>query len=233
METCSYIRSHKKRSPYGKKNKRKKIIIISATILIVLIIFAIIQYFAFGVPAIRIASEERIRQTAMVAIEDAAMQTFTSDITHDDLVYISRDIDGNIQLMQANTMFIQSLVRIASARALENLSVLEDEGVEIPFGTFTGFGIFAGYGRPVSLRVMSANIMGTDINSDFISAGINQTIHRITLILSSEVVVIMPGSTSRIEVSIPVPILESTIIGRVPDVFLQSDFFSRTLNLVP
>jgi len=169
----------------------------------------------------------------MIAIEDAAFETFTSNYTHQDFIYISRDANQNIVLMQANTVLIHSLVRIASIRARERLAVLEREGICMPLGAFTGFRIFAGYGPSVNLRVLSVGIMDTRLESEFIAAGINQTLHSITLILTAEVTVIMPGLSSVVRASIPVPIIESTVIGEVPNVFFQNDLLNRSLNLIP
>jgi len=182
---------------------------------------------------VRQISEERVRALAMVAIEDAAHQTFTTQYSHSDFVNISRDDDGEIVLMQANTMLMNSLVRLTSERARQNLAYIEKDGIPVPIGAFFGLALFAGVGPDVNLQVVSVGVMGTDIHSEFMSAGINQTLHRITLILSAEVTLIMPGLSSRLNVAIPVPIIESTVIGRVPDVFLQSDMFGRSLNLVP
>ena len=223
----------KRRKNLNPKVKRRKRWIIGLSVVVLLITALLIQYFVFAVPSIRLTSEEKIRAMAMIAIEDAAIETFTSDFTHADLMTISVDNGGNISLVQANTMLIHSLVRIASIRAQENLARIEENGVSLPLGIFTGFRVFAGYGRDVNLRVLSVGVMDTVIESEFFSAGINQTMHRLTLHLSAQLTIIMPGLSSEVHVDIPVPIIESTIVGRVPDVFFQNDLLNRSLNLIP
>jgi len=219
---------------YKKFNaKKRKRAIIAIVVVVIILSLLLMQYFLFAVPTIRLTSEEKIRSIATVAIEDAALSTFSVGYTHDDFVDITRDSDGNILLLQANTMLIHNLVRISSVRALENLSDLERDGLPIPLGAFFGAAIFAGYGPLVNLQVLSVAVMGTHLNSEFITAGINQTLHRITLTLSAEVTLILPGLQSQVLAAIPVPIIESTIIGRVPDVFFQNDLFNRSLNLAP
>jgi len=225
-----YINRKKTRTKKFKRNTR---IAVTIGVAVALLSWFLIQYFLLAVPSVQLVSEERVRAMAMIAIEDAAMQTFTSDYVHSDLIYISRDSDGNITFIQANTMLIHSLVRITSARAHENLVQIERDGICMPIGAFTGFRIFAGYGPDINLRVLNVGIMRTHLDSEFFAAGINQTLHRITLMLTAEVTIIMPGLQSHVSATIPVPIIESTIVGTVPNVFFQNDLLNRSLNLIP
>ena len=234
-QTPYYIKSSSRYRSKGRSRRfiRNKRIFLIIAITVLLITLGLIQYYALAVPSVRLISEERIRAKAMVAVEDAALATFTSDYSHQDFVHISRDDQGNITLIQANTLLIHSLVRIASVRAHENLLALEQDGIQIPFGAFTGVRLLAGYGPDITLRTLSVGIIETHIESEFFSAGINQTQHNMILNLTASVTIIMPGLSSQVEATIPVPIIESTIVGRVPDVFFQNDLFNRSLNLVP
>jgi len=198
-----------------------------------IITLLLVQYFVFAVPTVRLVSEQRIRALAVLAVEDAAQNTFTAEFSHKDFVDITRDNDGNILLLQANTMLIHALTRNAVELAHKNLTYIEESGITVPLGAFFGAAILAGYGPDIQLRVLSVGIMASNLHSEFISAGINQTLHRITLNLMAEVTLIMPGLQSVVRNNIQVPITESTIIGRVPDVFLNTDIFNRSLNLVP
>ena len=226
---CGYRRGRGR----GRVSKKRKRLTVSIVVILAIIGLFLTHYYVFIVPLLTQASEQNIRALAVVAIEDAAADTFTTDYTYADFVQISRDSDGDIILMQANTMLIHSLVRTSIARAHYNLNIIEEEGITVPLGVLFGIAFFAGYGRDIALRVLPVGIMTSHLHSEFIAAGINQTLHRITLTLRAEVTVILPGLESRVIATVPVPIIESTIVGRVPDVFFQNDLFNRSLNLVP
>ncbi|MCL2847356.1 MAG: sporulation protein YunB [Firmicutes bacterium] len=233
MEYCVPYNRCKNRPEKSKKYRKRKRIIISLSIVMAIITLLLVQYFVFAVPTVRLVSEQRIRALAVLAVEDAAQNTFTAEFSHKDFVDITRDNDGNILLLQANTMLIHALTRNAVELAHKNLTYIEESGITVPLGAFFGAAILAGYGPDIQLRVLSVGIMASNLHSEFISAGINQTLHRITLNLMAEVTLIMPGLQSVVRNNIQVPITESTIIGRVPDVFLNTDIFNRSLNLVP
>jgi len=225
-----YCYTQKRNTGLGAKSKKRIRVL---AIVLALIGLLLAHYFILAVPIVRQVSEERIRGNAMLALEDAALHAFNTNVSHSDLVEISRDGEGNITLMQANTMLIQSLIRTAIARAHDNLDDVAAEGVHVPLGAFMGATFLAGYGPSMRFRVLNIGVASTHLHSDFVSAGINQTQHSITLTLRADVTIIMPGLQSRVHVTIPVPIVESTIIGRVPDVVLQNDLFGRVLNLSP
>ena len=71
------------------------------------------------------------------------------------------------------------------------------------------------------------------ILSQFESAGINQTNHKIYLTISSTVSTVIPLITSRVNAEQEVLISESIIIGKVPEVYLYSDQLDTLLNFVP
>ena len=49
------------------------------------------------------------------------------------------------------------------------------------FGSFTGFKLLAGKGPGIKIRITPIGNVETDLKSEFITQGINQTLHRIYL----------------------------------------------------
>ena len=68
--------------------------------------------------------------------------------------------------------------------------------------------------------------------SEFVSAGINQTVHRIYLEVSSVVNLILPIFDDPVQTYTQVLICESVIVGTVPD-FYFSNAMGSLLDLVP
>ena len=63
-------------------------------------------------------------------------------------------------------------------------------------------------------------VIETDIESEFISAGINQTNYRLSLCATVGVTAVMLISTATVDVCTSVSIAEMLIVGEVPTVYL-------------
>ena len=91
------------------------------------------------------------------------------------------------------------------------------------FGSFTGFKLLSGKGPGVPIRISSIGNVETDLRSEFTSQGINQTLHRIYLLLTCEVTILTPYNTIRQKIDNQVLIAESVIVGNVPDFYYNGE----------
>ena len=89
-------------------------------------------------PAIITFSEARIQSIAQVAIIDAVKDTLGSNIKYTDFVNVLTDTDGNVAMIQANTMKMNDLAAQVSNIAQETIRSKGVEGIAIPLGTITG-----------------------------------------------------------------------------------------------
>ena len=70
--------------------------------------------------------------------------------------------------------------------------------------------------------------------SEFESAGINQTRHKIYLSMQTRVQLVLPAGGEQMDFSSQVLIAESIIVGRVPESFLETQSDSAlSLDLTP
>ena len=70
---------------------------------------------------------------------------------------------------------------------------------------------------------MSAGTVSAEFDSQFSSAGLNQTIHRIWLRIEVPLRVVLPGGQIETMVSSDYCVAETVIVGQVPDTCLQLD----------
>ena len=87
-----------------------------------------------------------------------------------------------------------------------------------PIGTLTGSELLHGRGPEVPLRVTLAGNAAADFESQFESAGINQTKHRITLKIHLQLYTFIPGINRTVDVDTDIPVAETVIVGEVPDI---------------
>ena len=90
----------------------------------------------------------------------------------------------------------------------------------MPVGSLTGISLFSGRGFSLPVEVVAVGSAHGDFQSQFTSAGINQTRHRILLEVTVSVEILLPGETMQTEICPQVPIAETVIVGQVPDTYL-------------
>ena len=91
------------------------------------------------------------------------------------------------------------------------------QGLRVPAGSFTGLVFLSAVGPLVSLSVDSKQTVACHFKSEFTSAGVNQTLHHITLSVEVKMVVYNPFHIYReIAVSSDYEIAQTVIVGAVP-----------------
>ncbi len=92
-----------------------------------------------------------------------------------------------------------------------------ENGIDVPLLSLSGLVILSECGPNIHLKVGSQQTIHCDLTSTFSSGGINQTVHHISLIVSSEVTVYNPYRIKEIIKSeTSFEIAQSVIVGSVP-----------------
>ena len=144
------------------------------------------------------------------------------DIDYSDIVDIQKDDDGKILAVSTDMKKVNSLKSLMTLSIQEKISTMDMQKTKIPFGTFTGTEIFNGRGPKIPIDVTMSGSVIMDFKSEFVSAGINQTKHRLYLDVSSEVLAFIPGYPVNTVVKTSILIAETIIVGEVPAVFAES-----------
>lgn len=87
------------------------------------------------------------------------------------------------------------------------------------FGSFTGLKILSGRGPGIKIRISSVGDVATDLRSEFISQGINQTLHRVYLQVDTSVNILTPFDNIEKEISNQVLLMENVILGEIPSTY--------------
>lgn len=150
------------------------------------------------------------------------------------LVNLSKNNDGEVISVESNVMNINRLKTEVAERVEREIERLSAINIEIPVGTLTGVQLLHGRGFNVGMSVQPLGYASTSIISEFTSAGINQTLHRIVIEINADVDAIIPGFSTRVPVSTTIVAAETVIVGRVPDaythVITESSDLAGTLN---
>ena len=101
----------------------------------------------------------------------------------------------------------------------DNINNLPDGYIMIPLGSLSNKEIFSGLGPKIKIKIIPNGIVKTDFSEEFVSCGINQVKHRISLDVSVKISVISATMYKTQEVNTSVPVSETIISGVVPNYY--------------
>ena len=218
-------------------SKKKSSFKQKATIVVVvflLLIIGIILYLNYVVnPVVISMSESKVRSLATKAVGGAIYEIVNQADIYNDLITISKNNDGDVAMIQANSIQINLLTRKLTRLATSNLEQIGVQGIDIPIGTFSGMPILVGRGPSINIKMIPIGSISSSFKSEFTNAGINQTNHRIYVTIKSKINVVLPTANQTVETSTQVLICENIIIGKIPSTYLYSDSLDEMMNLIP
>lgn len=215
--------------------KYKRKVRLFAVILITIILFIMITYYFQYIinPVIYSVSEGQVRMSTVKAVNDAIAEVVSDANVYESLCNVITDEQGNVSMISANALRINNLTKELIKVSQQKLEDLSYSMVHIPLGNFTGIPLFSGMGPDINIRVVPMGSMSCNFVSEFSQAGINQTNHKIFVNFSSYVNVVMPLESRTVTTSSQILICECIIVGKVPQVYLNSTGKNDLLNLVP
>ncbi len=138
---------------------------------------------------------------------------------YDDLYTVEKDNDGNIIMIQSNVGPINEIISDVAVKIQNEIDRKGREDIKIAIGSFSGFKLLAGKGPGVPIRISTIGNVETDLKSEFVAKGINQTLHRIYLQVICEVSILTPFEDITEKITNQVLIAENVIIGKIPSTY--------------
>ncbi len=188
-------------------------------VLIIIIAFNFIIYI-FGeriLPIMLNIGEIKIKSEAIRIMNEESVNVYSENFKYDDIIDIEKDADGNITMIRADTVKQNYLASQVVLKCDERLSELGDLGVKIPLGYLSNNVMFYNMGPKITVKMQQVGNITTSYESEFESAGINQTRHKIYLNLTTTMRVVVPFNSRDIEVTSQIPISDTIIVGKIPE----------------
>ena len=172
---------------------------------------------------IRDLAETQVKNTTSDLTNDAiAKQIADGVIQYDRIVYCEKDLDGRITALKTNMSEVNRLKTDILNLINDEILALDTSDIGIPLGSLFLPELFSGKGPAIPVRILSIRNSDATFSSKFSQAGINQTLHQLTMIVSVDVAVLVLGQTSSFTVNSEVVVAETVIVGDVPSTFLQT-----------
>ena len=172
---------------------------------------------------IRELAETQVKNTTSDLTNDAiAKQISDGVIQYDRIVYFEKDLDGRITALKTNIGEVNRLKTDILNIINDEILALDTSDIGIPLGSLFLPELFSGKGPAIPVHILSIRNSDANFVSHFTQAGINQTLHQVTMEVSIDVSVLVLGQTASFTMYSEVVVAETVIVGEVPNTFLQT-----------
>lgn len=193
-------------------------------IILVIVVFVLgFLYLQFSVaPLIVELAKARVDNRASYIINEAIeTQMQSDDIDYDNIVYLEKDINGNITALKTNINEVNRLKTQILSVMDDLLLDLDVNEIGIPLGSLILPELFSGSGPLLPVKVMSVSASDAEFHNAFSEAGINQTAHRMMMDVTITMTVLTPIGTQSVTVTSAVVVAETVIVGSVPESYVN------------
>ena len=168
-------------------------------------------------------AQTQVKNTTSDMTNDAiAKQIAEGTIAYDRIIYFEKDLDGRITALKTNMSEMNRLKTDILNIINDEILSLDTSDIGIPLGSIFLPELFSGRGPAIPVSILSIRNSDASFESHFSEAGINQTLHQVTMLVSVDVSVLVLGETASFTMNSEVVVAETVLVGEVPQTYLQT-----------
>lgn len=186
--------------------------------LLLLILFRI----KYNDSIIRLAQTQVTNATSDLINDAIDLQIEVGNIQYERIVYFEKDLDGRITALKTNMSEVNRLKTDILSIINDEILAMDTATLGIPVGSLLFPEVISGRGPEIPVEIISIRNSDASFSSAFSEAGINQTIHQLTMNVIVDVSILVLGKNESFTVSSQVVVAETVIVGDVPDTYLQT-----------
>ena len=172
--------------------------------------------------SIRNLAQTQVRNATSDLINDAIdLQIDSGNIHYDRIVYFEKNLEGHITALKTNMAEVNRLKTAILNLVNDEILAMDTSRLSIPLGSLALPELFSGRGPGIPIQIIAIRNSDGSFSSSFTEAGINQTLHQLTMEVVVDVSVLILGRAESFTVSSHVVIAETVIVGQVPNTFLN------------
>ena len=191
--------------------------------LLVLSIILLVLFRSRYRETVRELAETQVKNTTSDLTNDAiAKQIADGIIQYDRIVFFEKDLDGRITALKTNMSEVNRLKTDILNIINDEILALDTSDIGIPLGSLFLPELLSGKGPVIPVQILSIRNSDASFSSNFIQAGINQTLHQLIMLVSVDVAILVLGQTGSFTITSEVVVAETVIVGDVPNTFLQT-----------
>lgn len=200
----------------------RRLIRVIAMLLVIITVTLLLFRHRYNEP-IRSLAQTQIMNATSDLINDAIdRQIDAGDIHYDRIVYFEKDLNGRITALKTNMSEVNRLKTSTLNIINDEILALDTSDIGIPLGNLFLPELLSGKGPVIPVQIISIRNSDAYFSSNFTQAGINQTLHQLTMSVGVDVAVLILGEAASFTVVSEVVVAETIIVGDVPDTFFQT-----------
>lgn len=220
-------------------NNQKKTFFIKKTTLklALVLLIAIFVYEAvmrYIEPVFETLCEDKVKSIATI-ISNQESTKIMKKYQYEELYTIEKDEAGNLVIIKSNVVPINNMISDLTESIQNRFNEMEKDEIKIPLGNLFGGYYFAGVGPSIPAKVRTSGTLDTEVKSEFIAQGINQTLHRVFVNFECYVKIVTPVKNFEKKITNQVIIAEHVIVGNIPDSYYNLEGLKSTdemLNVI-
>lgn len=218
-----WIKGPKRIKSVGTKNSGKAIKII----LILIIAFETASLILNHInPIFEQVSKYEAKKLATFVANDQTTKVM-QNYNYDSMFTIEKDAEGNVSMINMNMYRVNIIISDIAYYIQEQMKKPENCNISIPIGNLLGVNLFSGFGPNIKMEVVLLGTVETDLRSEFISKGINQTLHRVYLQIDCPVQILSSYKTIEEKISNQFLLAENVILGKIPETYYNLESFEN------
>jgi len=173
-------------------------------------------------PQLTALAQAKLRNQLTLISNEAVTDALAREaLSYSDMVLLQPGQNGSVATLSTDTVRLNTLRSQVMEEITRQVEALDSHRLGVPLGALTGLDLFAGLGPDLPVRVLSVASAEGVYGNDFVSAGINQTPHRVMLDVTVTAEVLLPGGIVETTAVTPVCVVETIIIGQTPQTYLN------------
>ncbi len=214
---------------HEKEKNKSKIQIIKLIIILIIVLVLVQMIIRYMEPVFEEMCNEKIK-TLAILITNQQSTIVMNKYQYDELYTVERDANGNIKIIRSNVVTINNMISDLTENIQKEFEQVGKQKITIPFGSLSGIYFLSGSGPEIPLDISVAGTVDTEIKSEFIAQGINQTLHRVYVNFECHMKIIIPLKSYTQEVTNQVIMAEHVIVGNIPDSYYNLEGIESNMD---
>ena len=202
-------------SPYAKRKFNRGAVVF---LVIASVLYCTVATFTQIYPVIEDMTEKKLDFYGTDIINRAILQSIDNN-TYNELLRITKDEEGDIISLSADTQNINKLKSQLTLDILNNIEKFGAQGFSVPLGSLTDVVFFSGLGPQIPFCIIPYGSVSVNFRNTFSSVGINQTQHELYVDITARLNAISRISSAERIINTSVLVAQTVVVGDVPQVF--------------
>ncbi len=216
------------RSAIGRHKKRKIVKLIIVLVGIIIIFRFIFYYFE---PVFKTLCEEKVKSVATI-ITNQQSTLIMNKYQYNQLYTLEKDGNGNVMIVKANVVPINNLISDLTENIQHEFDNIGKTDIAITLGNLSGIYFISGFGPEIPITISITGNVETDIKSEFIAQGINQSLHRVYVNFDCDMKIVTPLKNYTQKVTNQVIIAEHVIVGNIPESYYNLEGLNSNSDML-